>query len=47
MNLTLKIFLIAFLLIITIILINTLKRKNISMLKTIMTQKFLSNIVRI
>ena len=31
MNLTLKIFLIAFLLIITIILINTLKRKNISM----------------
>lgn len=31
MNITLKIFLIAFLLIITIILINTLKRKNISM----------------
>ena len=31
MNLTLKIFLIAFLLIITIILINTLKRKNMSM----------------
>lgn len=31
MNLTLKIFLIAFLLIITVILINTLKRKNMSM----------------
>ena len=31
MNLTLKIFLVIFLLIITIILLNTIKRKNISM----------------